>query len=263
MKYIFYEAIKDTQNSVFAQQQNAFQGRVHFHRAFEITYICDGQAGYLVEDQTFYVQKHDIVFAHCYYRHQSNNEYPHSKYVIAIPEKLSKDISDLFRTSTLPCHMHETEFNRTLFPYFEKLILNPDMSTMLAVAYVNIIVGTLAEHYALVPIKPKCKHVAFIASILEYIDVHYADPITLETIATQFGYNKAYFSRLFNKYINMSLSNYINMVRYDHFKEQYHQNTGENLTQLIFNCGFTSTATFYRIHKYRNEQSRRYTIGNP
>lgn len=252
MKDIFYESLKDTRETIFAETQKAYGSRLHFHRAFEVAYILEGEANYIVEDETFTARAGDIVFAHCYYRHAAKNNPFHLKHVVAVPEKLTSDIFRLFESDTLPVLLQDREFNKTLLPHFETLVNQKDISATLAKGYANIIFGSLASHYEKVPLKKKNKNVSTIENILKFIDTHYSEPITLESISAHFGYNKTYFSRLFNEKIGMSLTNYINMVRYDKF-DKFYKNTDKNITEAVLECGFSSLPTFYRTQKIRKK----------
>ena len=82
--------------------------------------------------------------------------------------------------------------------------------------------------------------------MLGYIDDHFEEQITLDSIAAEFGYNKYYFSRLFNTYIGDSLNGYINMVRVNNVIARAKKKESGNLSQIIFDCGFDSMTTFYR-----------------
>ncbi len=252
MKHIFYEALKDTSGLVYAEEQREFAGRLHFHRAFELAYILEGSAVYNIEGERICAQAGDIVFVHCFYRHQSLAEPTHSKYVIAVPENITSDIAELFKESTLSPLLCHKEFNKTLLTYFESLVNAGDNTPkMLVKGYANVIFGSLAEHYEKTDIKQKNKNISIIEDILNYIDLHYREPITLESISGYFGYNKTYFSRLFNSHIGMSLSNYINMIRYDKFDALVKENRNANVTELAFKCGFPSMSTFYRTRNSR------------
>ena len=254
MKNIFYESTKDKMNGIFAEKQHEYDGRLHFHRAFELGYITEGSAHYIVEDEEFTATEGDIVFCHCYYRHTSTVDSPHTKYIAAVPENLSKDVATLFKDSTLPIHLSDKQFNKSLLPYFELLSReSKNMTKILSRGYANILFGSLSSHYNNIAVKPKNKNVEVIADILNYIDEHFREQITLETLSARFGYNKTYFSRLFNQHIGMSMNNYINMVRYDTFERLYGNKLGENITELVFDCGFSSLATFYRVREFRNK----------
>ena len=81
---------------------------------------------------------------------------------------------------------------------------------------------------------------------LNYIDEHYAGPLSLDSISSVFGYNKYYFSRLFNTYIGENLNNYINMVRIRNLVSSAKKKDNPNLSELVFENGFDSMTTFYR-----------------
>ncbi len=250
-----YESLKDTSGSIFAEKQNEYPVSLHFHRAFEIAYILEGVSHYTIEGEEFEARPGDIVFAHCCYRHRSLPTPTHTKYVVAVPENITSDISKLFKNNTLPPLLNDKEFNKTLLPYFEALVNGKNnMLKILAKGYSNIIFGSLAAHYEKTEIKQKNKNVSIIEDILNFIDEHYCEPITLESISKEFGYNKTYFSRLFNGHIGMTLNNYINMVRYDKFDSMIKNPENSTVTELIFKCGFPSLSTFYRIRKYHETQ---------
>lgn len=53
----------------------------------------------------------------------------------------------------------------------------------------------------------------------------------------------------------MSINNYINMVRYNRFEEMCRNKCEKNMTELIFEYGFSSLATFYRVREMRMEEN--------
>ncbi|MCM1193519.1 MAG: response regulator transcription factor [Butyrivibrio sp.] len=55
--------------------------------------------------------------------------------------------------------------------------------------------------------------------ILRYINHNYADNITLENIATLFGYNSSYLGRIFSKKMGENFNSYVDHVRIEHSKE--------------------------------------------
>ncbi|MBP3332809.1 MAG: helix-turn-helix domain-containing protein [Clostridia bacterium] len=252
MNEIFYEAIKDTSTKVFAEVQKAYSCRLHFHRAFELAYILDGQAQYEIEEEKFVAGTDHIVFSHCYYRHRSFDNIPHKKIVIAIPENMSYDIATLFKSTTLPALLPDKKLNKTLLPYFEALLKSDECTPEILIkGYINLIFGTLASHYANISIAPTNKNISVIVNILDYIDKHATESITLDSISQRFGYNKSYFSRIFNEYVGVSLCNYINLVRFNHFEANLKKNKDKSITEQIFEAGFQSVSTFYRVKELK------------
>ena len=252
MKDAYYEALKDTRGRLFVEIQREYASRYHFHRAYEMAYIFEGEAQYQVEDSVFSAEADQIIFAHCYYRHRSFDILPHKKYVIAVPEKLSRDVYELFSEVTLPHLLPDKAFNRTLLPYFQALdACNEDTSPIVIRGYVSLIFGLLASHYKSITVAPKSKNISLIADVLNYIDKHLQEPLTLAEIAKDFGYNPSYFSRTFNSTVGVSLNQYINFARLDRFALLEKQGGEKNVTERILEAGFPSLSTFYRAKKER------------
>lgn len=198
----FYESSMDKTNAIYAHEQYDAGVRLHFHRAFELAYITEGTASYEVEGESFLAKPNQIMFSHCYYQHKCSGVPTHTKYVIVVPGNFSHDISDRFEKQTLPSLLEDTDYNKTLLVYFKKLVSEGEsMSVLLKKGYVQLLFGSLLEHYDGILVKPKNRNLPIILDILNYIDQNFREHITLETLSSEFGYNKTYFSRLFNQHI--------------------------------------------------------------
>ena len=86
----------------------------------------------------------------------------------------------------------------------------------------------------------------FLLDLIQYIDQHSNENLTLDRLAEQFGYNKFYLSRIFNKTLGASLTDYVNQVRVQKFVKQYRDGWEGNIADLAFSCGFESIPSFYR-----------------
>ena len=249
MKRNFYEVSKDISKSLFAEEQCEYNCTLHFHRAFEVSYIHSGASRYEVEGNVFVAECDDIFFSHCYYSHKTYDDLPNKKYVIAVPLNLSTEIDAMFRKTTLPELCQDKEFNKTLLPYFEILVnQSAEMPEIVVKGYLYLIFGLLRRHYGDVKIKKQSKNVSLISDILNYIDAHCQENISLSSIAKSLGYNKSYLSRTFNNSIGISFSDYLNGVRLDRFKKLQKEKIGCSITELVFSAGFQSLATFYRVY---------------
>lgn len=85
-------------------------------------------------------------------------------------------------------------------------------------------------------------------TILEYIDTHYMDNLTLDDIAGISGFSKYHFTRLFKRYTASTFYDYLNLKR---TKEVQRQLVDSDLpvTEIALSSGFTSIATFNRIFR--------------
>ena len=89
---------------------------------------------------------------------------------------------------------------------------------------------------------------AAINRVVEYINKNYADPITLDSIASIAGFSKYYFSRLFTKYTGTSFSQYLLRKRIT-VAAHLLCNTSLPIVQVSLQSGFSSLSTFNRTFK--------------
>ena len=252
MNDIYYEALKDSNRNVFAELQKDSRCKLHFHRAYEFSYILAGQDFYTIEGENVVADADCIVYIHKFYRHKSKSEEPIRKYVIAVPDNFSCDLSAFLENSPPPTLLCDKEFNKTLLPYFEQIMNTPSVPPdLLTNGLVNVIIGNLNSHYGAVEVKKEEKSVSLIVDILCYIDRHAADGLSLDSVAKHFGYNPSYFSRLFSKCVGMPFNEYINLAKLNLFDKLSKNKNSQSITELIYASGFQSTSTFYRVYEKR------------
>lgn len=85
-------------------------------------------------------------------------------------------------------------------------------------------------------------------TVLEYINTHYMDDITLEQAADYCGFSKFYFAKLFKEYSNTTFLSYLTFRRLS-VAEEMLVNTDRSITDIAFSSGFASISTFNRCFK--------------
>lgn len=231
----------------------------HFHRNLEIIYILRGEIEATVGDEIFTAGADEILFVHNYYVHSFKPKTEYQKYVIIIPAEYCDDVDKILKASTVPPCLSDTKFNReSLKPIFDKLYYEEDMPPLVKKGYVNVIIGMLFARYPTLAIKTPA-NIEIMVDILQYINSHYKEQLTLQSVAEEFGYNKYYFSRIFNRYIGESLSNYINVVRVQNFMRLAREEENPQISRIAEECGFESMPTFYRaFEKLYGESPKKY-----
>lgn len=243
---ILYEGFHDKMDSLKFFKSEHYDTLAHFHRCIEILYVTDGAIECTINEQTFLAEKDDLIFVQKCGVHALKAAPDYTDYVLIIGQRYSNDFQGIFQTETLPAHLNDREFNRTLLPHFNALNgLSHGSSELVKKGYTNVIIGSLLEHYKTIPTSATPK-INMIMEALNYIDEHYSEPISLDSISSEFGYNKYYFSRLFNMYIGENLNNYINMVRVRNIVSAAKKTDKPYLSELVFENGFDSLTTFYR-----------------
>lgn len=242
-----YENIRDKDKELFFSLSKSRDCPKHFHRNFELLYITNGECYVNVNGTEFVAKKDEIVFVSNYYTHTYTASDDIEKYVLIIPDNMNADFVNRFKKHTLPAHLNDVEFNRRIFDILSSENFN-DLPTLSKKGYVLVIFGLLLKHYPAVDIESN-SDIEVIVRILNYIDENYDKNITLESISSAFGYNKYYFSKLFNRYVRENLTSYINIIRVQNLVKKAVKMPKPNITDLAFEFGFDSLATFYRYFK--------------
>lgn len=245
-KHALYDAIHDrTSNIRFFFGENG-EAPLHFHRCIEILYITQGCAHCSVEDESFNAEKDDIIFVPRCAVHEIAPAPSYGNFVLIVKTAYANDFAAALEKKTFAPLLKDHSFNRTLFSLFlrmQRIMQKP--SFLVLKGCIDMLVGSLLDHYELYPFTPT-PNLSVVIKALDFIDEHFSEPVTLDSLAAHFGYNKYYFSHLFNTYIGENLNNYINGVRIRNFLEKAKQSNSVNYANLAFDCGFESMTTFHR-----------------
>ena len=84
--------------------------------------------------------------------------------------------------------------------------------------------------------------------VLDFIDINYAEDISLDKMADMAGFSKYHFSRLFTQYTGHTFCDYLNLRR---IRAAEILLSGDELTvtEAAMQSGFSSIATFNRVFK--------------
>lgn len=84
--------------------------------------------------------------------------------------------------------------------------------------------------------------------LLDYINLHYAEDLNLESMASRMGFSKFHFSRLFKQYTNLTFNDYLNYRRLK-AAEELLANPAFSITEVSMRSGYSSISTFNRLFR--------------
>ena len=90
--------------------------------------------------------------------------------------------------------------------------------------------------------------------ILEYIDSHYTEDLSLEDMASSAGFSKFHFSRLFKQYTGFTFAAYV-CHRKVRVAEELLSQSDLPITQIAMQSGFSSLPTFNRVFRQQKNCS--------
>lgn len=96
--------------------------------------------------------------------------------------------------------------------------------------------------------KRRITNMKIMQEVLEYLDIHYMQPITLADAARHANMSLFYFSRFFKSISGMSYVAYLNSIRVNQ-AERLLLATDKSILDIALECGFTNIRTFNRVFK--------------
>lgn len=81
---------------------------------------------------------------------------------------------------------------------------------------------------------------------LDYLQLHYKEKISLSVVALELGISKAYLSRLFQEFVNTSITEYINNYRLEQSCKLLN-NPYLTIYQIAIEVGFCDIKFYYRF----------------
>ena len=249
---------------VFHYRDAKFSGvPVHQHDFYEVYFFIRGKVEYSVEGKIFEMKKGDLLLINPLELHQpriSENQEDYERIVLWINRdflfSLSSNDSSLSRCfdSTNPNH---SNLLRLSFSAQEKLLsmltelikeqgsdsYASDLASRAILLRILVELNRLSLSFA----KKHDKESSFsplILSVLDYINHHYCEKLSLSTIADEFFVSKYYLSHAFNSVVGTSVHRYITLKRLIHAKQMLA--SGIKPTTVASNCGFSDYAGFYR-----------------
>lgn len=85
-------------------------------------------------------------------------------------------------------------------------------------------------------------------NLMDYIDEHYMEDLSLEDIAESIGFSKFHFSRLFKQYTSFTFCDYL-CYRRIKVAEELLAKPDLSITEIALSAGFPSISTFNRLFK--------------
>ena len=249
---------------IFHYRDAKFSGvPVHQHDFYEVYFFISGSVEYSVEGKIFEMKKGDMLLINPLELHQpriSETQSDYERIVLWINKdflfSLSSNDSSLSRCfdSTNPGH---TNLLRLSFSAQEQLktllteLINEqnnesyasDLASRAILLRILVELNRLSLSYS----EKHDKENSFsplILSVLDYINHHYCEKLSLSSIADEFFVSKYYLSHAFNSVVGTSVHRYIILKRLIHAKQML--SSGIKPTTVASNCGFGDYAGFYR-----------------
>lgn len=237
----YYESFPDTENKIQVFSSNYWVSVPHFHRSIELIYVKSGTLTatiYMGQEKIF--TQGDIVFIPSYSPHCILESSAHT-IVMQIPEYFFGEIEQ--QSSLQFFTFQNKEINQSIYKVIHAIEQCDMRDELIISGLIRVLFGIILKEYEPLNMKPHSE-MHIVAQIIEYLDEHFKEPVTVAQTAQHFGFSKNYFSKLFNEYFRCNFNTYINQIRINYI-EKNKNNGSFNITDLILESGFNSISTYY------------------
>lgn len=231
---------------------------VHWHPAIELIYILNGSGVIMIEGKDYPVVAGEFVVIDSNVIHQFRYEKASMIVVIHFSRSSMKnfvpDIEEYYFCCTknsihkeqLASYLEICEMLKGLPPLYVMQPIGYKLkSHAIAMEIFFALLNQFAEKDSLQRTE-KGDILERLGEMTEYIEQHYAEPISLERIASHFYLSREYFSRFFKKHMGVTFSRYVNQVRLMHIYQEI-CNTQDGILELAEKHGFTNYKLFNRM----------------
>lgn len=247
--YSSHEVIEFPQKSQF---------KMHTHDHYEILCFLSGDADYMVEGHRYRLKRGDLMVMrkgevhHMQLRSQARYERCYVHFNEACVQELDPEgrLLSVFHDRPLG---KNNQFSADLFPdrpwryYAEKICSYDDPYCKRY--YLLALLNELAECFETVKSSQQHRQPDRAAAVMNYINSHLMQELSLSVLAEHFHISKTYLNELFKKSAGTTVWHYIVMKRLFIAREQIR--AGEAPTRVFADCGFQDYTTFYRAYKHQ------------
>ena len=258
------QSMSDSKFEIFHYRDAKFEGvPVHQHDFYEVYYFIGGSVEYSVEGRTYELKSGDLLLINPLELHQPRiapDQQDYERIVLWINKNYLSELcfnkTSLTRCfdSSQPDHtnlLRPTKIQQSYISAMLDELITENTSDGYAVEIASeaILLRFLVELNRLTidsssALRKDEASSSIIPDVLEYINKHFCEKLTLNEIADEFFVSKYYLSHAFNNVVGTSVHRYIVLKRLIHAKQMLL--SGIKSTTAAENCGFNDYAGFYR-----------------
>lgn len=238
---------------LFLSQNNTYA--VHLHRQLELLYIISGPTTVTIDDNDVSLQPGEGVLVFPNQMHGLKNIEPGENLLCIFEPDFCHSFQPFFQNRR-PLHNNFsakdlTEHSKTALDGLIRLARTmekdhptpPDVS-LYAEGYLTLLLADLLPQLPL-QARKSTDDIELEQRLLLYLDAHYTEDLSLESLSKEFGVSRFVLSRIFTDKLHTTFPDYVNTRRLDYARDLL-LSTELSVTQIALDAGFGSSRTFFR-----------------
>lgn len=222
----------------------------HFHSSLELAYVTQGTLVGALGGQRHTLHANSLMLCPSYSLHWYETPQASMSIVMTVPTDFIPSFAKVLEQSCFERVTAQLEPKNEIRHCLEclcKIARVPPVNKTLLKGYVYTLMGLLVEELGICPIKSGGQ-TDFAREILLYMEAHYTEPLTPESVAASFGYSKSRFSHLFSQTLGYTFCGYLHLLRCRH-AAMLMVNRSTPVLEAAMSAGYDNIRTFYRNFK--------------
>ena len=256
MIHAWHEKVRDQKDHIYFGKHYGWDSRFGggfsvpaFHNSIEVAVCQEGKLDLLLNGTHHVFRAGEVCFINSFETHKYFYNPSVVCYVAVISQSFFTDANQL-GTLSFPSIMANKEGFEALKSYFEFIerMWDPE-SLLLKRAFADMLAHVMTRHFTPCARREPEKQSERLMRALQYICEHYMEKLSVGTVAEKFGYSTNYFSTVFNEFLGMSFSDYLNSCRMIEYLRICRERPNISAMRAAEMCGFGSMKTFYRARE--------------
>lgn len=235
---------------------------LHWHNYIEIFYVKKGSIRLQTDDFSFHLDEGHICFINSNTIHSVHHtDIENEILILQIPTETQRPFYTL-RNYKFNSSAYLADFSQERVPlkelqsildniYREHIIKSAGYNQII-LGYINTLLGLLIRKYYLIPKTDNDytaeKNLSRLSDIITYLDEHYTEKVSLQTIADELHINYYYLSHFFKDTAGISFQDYLNNLRVDKSLSLLAE-ADKNITDIALDSGFPNIKSYTKAFK--------------
>ena len=221
----------------------------HWHSSIEIFCVINGEIDFYINDVKMPIKGGNLIIVNSNEVHSVHAPNPNETLILQIP---LMQFEKYFTEELFIAFDHNGKDSDGALNYLIKQMyqLVQDKNSgfeLLAMSLYYQLIYMLIDRYRQIDVDAQRmqsnRQLRKLSHVTSYIKEHYQEEITLEKLASEFGYAPEYLSRIFVKYAKINYKDYLQNIRLEHAKYDL-ETTDEQIVDIAMKHGFASSKAF-------------------
>lgn len=237
---------------VYVKTGDAFSSMpLHCHEYYELIYYSDANATCTINGNSILLDSGSLCLLTPLDFHKTVNNRKNNK-LFFVNISFARDFLDNNITADLSSaiYIKNIRYTDPIYQIISIIKTNYNTSDISQIKHLlSALIDFIKKHSQSSKIE-KNTTTDFHRKALEYLSLNFTENIKLADIANRLHLSPTYFSALFSKTFGCTFIDYLTSLRLNYSK-QLLISTDYSVTQICYDCGFTSLSHFLRVFKIR------------